>query len=240
MASQLKNLDNIIMQCPITHKTIAANGKITRVQPPQVIVCYPPSYAPAQVVQSMAAFGPVLSHQPMPVAGQLLVMFTSPASAQWSYGAQLPGRVSATSGDPTADSGFDLAYRLRTIRKVYPQLFAAPCALSLHALAAHDIQGAQTLLPQGNHAPSLFELREQQASGPVLETHPPTLPHEVVSPGPDNVENVPVGQVPPACPLAPTAPQQAPPSPPVEAHVHDDGHLRGTIYGPKRPEKWYG
>ena len=148
MASQLKNLDNIVMQCPITHKTIAANGKITRVEPPQVIVCYPPSYAPAQVVQLMAAFGPVLSHQPMPVAGQLLVTFSSPASAQWSYGAKLPGRVSATSGDPSADSGFELEYRLRTIRKVYPQLFAAPCVLSLHALAAHDIQGPRPCYPR--------------------------------------------------------------------------------------------
>ena len=164
------------MHCPITFKTIAANGKITRAQPSQVIVCYPPFYAPAQVVQYMAAFGPVLSHPPMPVAGQLLVTVTCPASAQWSYGAQLPGRVSATSGDPTADSGFDLEYRLRTIRKVYPQLFAAPCLLSLHALAAHDIQGAQTLLPQGNRAPSLIDHREQQACDPLFDTPPPPPP----------------------------------------------------------------
>ena len=57
----------------------------------------------------------------------------------------------------------------------------------------------------------------------------PVAPHttavddEVATPGPDNGENVPLGQVPPACPLAPPASQQAPPSPPVEAHVHDDG-----------------
>ena len=141
------------MHCPLTFKTISANGQITRVQPPRVIVCYPPSYAPAQVVQSMAAFGPVQSHQPMPSAGQLLVTFTNPASAQWSYGAQLPGRVGATSGDPASDSGFDLAYRLRTIRKMYPHLFGEPTALSMHALAAHTIQGAQSLLvPQGQPA----------------------------------------------------------------------------------------
>ena len=72
MGCTLKNVDKILMHCPVTNKTIPTHGKITRVQPPQAIVCHPHAYAPAAVVQCMTSFGPVSSHQPMPNAGQLL------------------------------------------------------------------------------------------------------------------------------------------------------------------------
>ena len=159
------------MHCPLTFQQNLANRKVTRVQPPQVIVCYPPSFAPAQLVQSMSSFGLLTSHQPMPVAGQLLMTFAHPASAQWSYGAQLRGRVGATSGDPASDSGFDLSYLLRTIRQTYPPIFKVPAPLSMHALAAHTIQGVQSLLVQ--QEPPVQEHVHPAGAARTLEYHGP-------------------------------------------------------------------
>lgn len=103
------------------------------------------------------------------------------------YGARLLGYVSATSGDSTTDSGFNLSHHARHLRSANPYLFQGTPALTMHALEAHAQAGASapSLLPGGMPIPS------PQGAPPSLPQgddgrSPPTLPP--VTSKPSNVQ----------------------------------------------------
>ena len=81
--------------------------------------------------------------------------------------------------------------------------------------------------PQGDHASTLPSPQGQQAHGRTMEAPPPTPPQAVESPSPEIGEEVPLAQVPSACPPTMPASQRVPFVPPAEAQVHDDG--RGEL-----------
>ena len=143
LAASLKSLDGIRIVDPSTNSAVPTSGKVSVVFPPQVLVCYLPSFDPQAVLHCVAAFGPIRSHQALPTAGQCLVNYEHEPSAMYAYGACLPGDITLTSGDPARDSMFSLSHRIQQLQLGYPAWYRPPSSghpLTANALAHHEGQ----------------------------------------------------------------------------------------------------
>ena len=115
---EVENMGDLICISAHTQQRVFAREVARQVEPPYALVRFSPAFSVPDILQSVACFGPVASHQIFQQSGTLMVKYQSLDSARIAYGATLPGPVYVTSGSESLDATLPLATRLEKVSLV--------------------------------------------------------------------------------------------------------------------------
>ena len=101
LASELDHLSKFQVISALSQERVSPYAQLKAVQPPYVIVRFPPSFSVSQVLR-VVEFGPIDTHQTFPNTCTVLIRYRHAASATFSYGAFMPCNFLFTSESSSA------------------------------------------------------------------------------------------------------------------------------------------
>ena len=113
---EIEELGDMLVISAVTHQRVHARDVVRSVEASYALVRFSPAFSVPDVLQSVATFGPVHSHQLFQQAGLLLIRYQANESAYAAFGATLPGPVFITSGSVSMDLTTSLTDRLERLR----------------------------------------------------------------------------------------------------------------------------